>query len=309
MMLLTFLPSVFGQSLDQTGDELEVFCPTRSELMQRKDTVVPDYYPPMGYFNWTDVPLDRWYWQADWQEFEVNGTDPLPGKASDIMPYKSSNGKQTNGYDKYVGEQTVFPAGFRRYTLAWYNEPALCMRVPGSGDKKIEVLLESDLENANFCIHDASDVGVSTNDVGDVNTCGSGQVYACFTAATTNGLRGTNRDFGFYISCQDGCEQMDMTVRLRVRLSDQTWNKGKTGVADDLEMWCEEEKGTFVNDDETGNRYYTYPTDLIPDEPSNYPYHIMHFSGFWNAGGHHEVTRFNFLIPILSVFCLAYLFA
>lgn len=300
MLLLAFIPSVNAQSADPTGAELQVFCPTKAELNAKRDSVVPEWYPNAGYYNWSDVPHDRWYWQSDWDEFLANETDPFPG----------------NRENYYGDRQELYPVGFRRFVLPWYNEPPLCMRVPGSGDKKIEVLLESDLENANFCIHDASDVGVNTNDVGDVNTCGSGQVYACFTAATTNAIRGTNRDFGFYISCQDGCEQMDMSVWVRVRLSEMSWQDGKSGVSDDLEMWCEEEKGTMevielANGTKlnTTNMMYQYPSDLIPDEPSQYPWHIYHIFGYWNAGGLQKVTSFNFLLPILSVFSLAFLFA
>lgn len=295
LSLLTYLPSVSARDL--SGEQLQKFCPTKDNLKVKKGGVVPEWYPDAGFFNWTNVPQDRWYWGNDWDEFQANGTDPFPGDPP--TPYYRPDA---------IGKQELFPAGFKRYTLAWYNEPTLCLRVPGSGDKKVEVLLESDVENANFCIHDASDLGVNTNNVGNVNVCGSGQVYACFTAATNDeNAASAHKDFGFYVSCQDGCEQADMTVWIRVRLSTQTWDKGKTSTQDDLEMWCENEKGTFVNDDEKGNRYYTYPTDLIPDQPSKWPFHVQHLFGGQNAGGLVGVTRVQMLLPFL--FCLAYLFA
>lgn len=241
---------------------------------------------PKGYDTWSEVPQNDWYWGNDWEELIANGTNP-PGKSG------------------------VFPVGFRRYELAWYNEPPICMLVPNSHDKKVEVLVYSDLENANLCIHDASDLGVAQNDVGDVNTCGSGQIYACFTAATTDD--GTTKDdFGFYVSCQDGCEQMETTVHIRVRLSNQDWDAGKTGVDDDLEMWCENEKGTLIDPNDplgpSGHKYYTWPNELVPDEPLTRPFEIKHLLG-GSAGNFHTVSRFNFLLPLLSVFCLACLLA
>jgi len=241
---------------------------------------------PNGYSNWTDVtPRSEWYWGADWEDFQKNGT--IPG-----------------------GYSGLHPAGFREYTLPWYNEPPICLLVPGSHDKKIEVLIESDVENANLCVHDAKDLGVSLNDVGDVNTCGQGQVYACFTAAT-QGANDNGRgkeDFGFYVSCNGGCPEMDTRIWIRVRLSDQDWDTGKTGVQDDLEMWCENEKGVLLDENadesDTNPKMFTYPSELIPSDPSSFPFHIKHFMDY-SAGGYEPVTRFNFLLPILAIFCLA----
>jgi len=210
-------------------------------------------------FNtWNEVPSNQWYWGNDWDEFLANGTSPF---ASD-------------------GDGNVYPAGFRNYQLAHYSEPPICMFVPGSRDKKVEILMESPLENANLCLRDAGYDGVGTNNVGNIDNCGSGKIYACFTAATTE-----NQNLGFYVACESGCEDMALDVWIRVRVSQQSWSQGKTNSTDDLEHWCEGERGTHVDGDDLDSPlYYTYPSDLIPDEPSEYPFHIRYIFGR-NAGG------------------------
>jgi len=174
-----------------------------------------------------------------------------------------------------------------------YNKPPICMKVEGSHDKKVEILLESDTENANLCIHDASDTSVDLNEVGSVSNCGTGKLYACFTAATAED-DSSQEDFGFYVFCNGaGCEQSDLTVRMRIRLSEQSWDDGKEDLTSDLEHWCEYERGTNIEDHVTtvvegdegyGQAYYQYPSDLLPDNPTQFPFHITHL-GYSSAAG------------------------
>lgn len=211
------------------------------------------------YVRWSKVSESDWYWGDDWSDWEANGTSPITKATGD-----------------------VYPAGFRAYSLGWYNNPPVCMLVPGSHNKKVEILVESDVKNANLCIHDASDTSVDLNNAGSVSNCGAGKLYACFTAATsdtdTSGDSLPGENFGFYVFCNGvGCEQTDITVRIRIRLSTQSWDSGKTTTEDDLEHWCEHERGTTMDDvdlDDGGHLYYTYPSDLVPDNPSNMPFHI-----------------------------------
>jgi len=233
-----------------------------------------------GYHQWSNVDSADWYWGDDWPEFLANGT-AKNGTAGDIHP-----------------------AGFRLYNLAQYQEPPICMLVGGSRNKKVEILIESELDNANLCITDASYEGVATNDVGNVKNCGSGKIYACFTAASQED---SNQNFGFYVSCEEGCEDSDVDVWIRVRISNQNWDAGKTGVADDLEHWCEKERGTNVDsDDDTSPKYYTYPSDLVPDNPSQFPFHIVQIPG-GNAGGR---SGPNFLLfSVLAVVGLTWMLA
>lgn len=228
------------------------------------------------YNTWSDVDTSLWYWGNDWDEFVANGTAPGGG------------------------EGEVYPAGFRPYTLAHYSEPPICMFVPGSRDRKVEILMESPLENANLCIRDASYNGAGTNDVGNIENCGSGKIYACFTAATVSGS-----NFGFYVSCDSGCEDMAVDVWMRVRVSDESWTAGKTTTEDDLEHWCEGERGHhFDSDDYDSPLYYTYPSDLIPDEPSEYPFHIRYIFGR-NAGGMERPSVLTtVLMTIMGLACM-----
>jgi len=209
---------------------------------------------PMTYTNWTEVPEDDWYWKSDWAAQLADG-------------------------------KTKYPVGFRQYTLKEFNEPPICLHVPGSGDKKVEILIESESADASICIHDASDLGYANNDVGNVATCGKGQLYSCFTAAeaaqVNNETQETTHleDFSFYVYCEESCEASDVNLWIRIRTSEQTWDIGKSGVEDDLEMWCEMEKGTLLQDsndeDIPGQYYFTYPSELIEDVPSRWPFTIV----------------------------------
>jgi len=201
---------------------------------------------------WIDVPEDDWYWGTDYNDKVA------------------------------AGDEDVWPAGFRLKTLAEFNEPPVCMSVPNSGDKKVEILIETVVEDAHICIHDASDIGFANNDVGNVDTCGMGLLYACFTAAEAETEAGADsyEDFSFYVYCKESCEASDVGIWLRVRTSTQTWEAGKTGVADDLEMWCEMEKGTTMTDsDGNEHNYFTYPEDLVADDPVVFPFRIVQIDG------------------------------
>jgi len=195
---------------------------------------------------WEDVPIEDWYWYSNYSEVIAQGD----------------------------ANTTVYPAGFRPYILYQFNEPPICITVPNSGDKKVEILIQSVVEDTRLCIHDASDIGYANNDVGNVDTCAMGNLYACFTAAEVD-RNDTYDDFSFYVYCKESCETDDVDLWLRVRTSNQTWETGKSGVDDDLEMWCEMEKGTVVTDSVGDEHlYFTYPEDLIPDDPSKWPFVI-----------------------------------
>jgi len=212
---------------------------------------------------WEDVDDADWFWNTTYHHEWANGNE-------------------------------VYPVGYRRYVLKEFNEPPVCMHVPGSRDKKVEIMIESDSDNAQICVHDASYLGYEGNDAGAVSTCGVGQFYACFTAATTATTDTSDYDgqpdidFSFIITCDESCEASDVTLWVRVRLSDGDWSTGKTTVEDDIEMWCEMEKGMPFDDANDADwecddcaypdgRYIAwYPSDLIQDEPSVYPFVIEH---------------------------------
>lgn len=268
------MSAIFTLLLAALGDiesNLKIYCPASED--DDGNTIYP------GYYEWTTEtePINEtfWSWSNSWQTEEAAG-------------------------------ETVYPAGFNQYTLGWYNNPPICMKVEGSHDKKVEILLESDTENANLCIHDASDTSVDLNEVGSVSNCGTGKLYACFTAATADdGSGDSGEDFGFYVFCNgSGCEQSDLTVRMRIRLSERSWDDGKTDLTDDLEHWCEYERGTNIEDhidinegdNGYGQSYYTYPSDLLPDNPTTFPFHITHL-GYKSSA---SLARPSIWLPLLA---------
>jgi len=236
-----------------------------------------------NYEVWEEVPKKNWDWGSDWAERQAQG-------------------------------ETVYPWGFQRRVLKEFNEPPICIHVPNSGDKKVEILIESESADASICIHDASDLGYSNNDVGNVATCGKGQLYSCFTAAEPvtvdlDTQQNTHlEDFSFYVYCQEACEASDVALWIRVRTSEQTWDEGKRGVDSDLEMWCEMEKGTLLKNETTGNftdkYYFGYPSELIEDNPSYWPFTIVEkpFKGYSAAAP--NSARFGIFAAFLSMFGL-----
>lgn len=250
---------------------LAFFLNCQANINQALAIICPDYDGIDGVEDWEDVPDEDWYWGFDWQNHVENNT-------------------QKDG----VTEGEIYPAGFRSYLIGWHNEPTVCIKVPSSRNKKVEILVESEMSNANLCIHDAQDNTVSTNDVGNVDNCGTGKLYACFTAATAEG----NQDLGVYIYCESGCEDSAQAIWLRVRISKESWNSGKTDTASDLEHWCERERGTTFEDDDDNMLMYTYPSDLIPDEPSQWPFHIQHIFG--KNAATHTSPSYLWVVPLVA---------
>jgi len=185
--------------------------------------------------------------------------------------------RDADGYSAYRLKD-IYPVGFKAFSLREFNEPPTCIHVPNSSDKKVEVMIETASKDSRICIMDGNDMGVGTNnEVGNVKTCDNGQLYACFTAAT----RSTNDDFYFYIFCDGSCEASDVDLWVRIRVSDRAWSSGKTDTQSDIEMWCEMEKGvTTEGKDDDGElkqqMEFTWPSELLPDYPSQLPFRITH---------------------------------
>jgi len=271
-MLLATSLSLFSVSHAATSQDMRQYCPN-------------------GHVTWNpnsfSVPENNWYFGNDWAEWMANATSPegySGQEASSLWPATS-----------------VFPAGFKPFVLTHYSEPPICILTTNTRDKKIEILMESPMDNVNLCINDAAYSGAGTNDVGAIQNCGTGKIYACFTAAEAD----TNENFGFYVDCEEGCEDMDIDVWIRVRVSDRSWDAGKTDTASDLEHWCERERGESLNDDGV-TMYYTYPSDLLPDKPSKYPFHIQQIFGK-NSGS--QARPNIWAVSLIAFFGLACLFA
>jgi len=170
----------------------------------------------------------------------------------------------------------IYPAGFQSYSLREFNEPPLCIHVPSSSDKKVEVMIETEMNDSRICIMDGRDMGVYTNNVGNVQTCDNGKLYSCFTAATLQ-EGGTRDDFYFYISCEGSCEASDVDVWVRIRKSERSWDDGKQDWASDIEYWCEHERGTQASEKLRQNKVhpeFMYPSELLPEQPKEYPYRM-----------------------------------
>lgn len=211
-------------------------------------------------YNWDvtsgseSIPMSDWYWNSDYDD-------------------KRRDGVLNNG-------KPVYPAGFELFTMYEFNEPGLCLHVPGSKGKKVEIMIESRTEDANICIKEASDLGVKRSDVGNVDTCQMGQLYACFTASS-DFESDDEHDFSFYVYCNESCEASDVDLWIRVRASERTWEDTKDDVTMDLEMWCEMERGASedfcdVNGENcVPHPLLTYPSELIDDNPAYWPFRII----------------------------------
>jgi len=206
------------------------------------------------------------------QYFDYNPVDQI------CRLYKNWCGlRDAEGYTAYRLKD-IYPVGFKAFSLREFNEPPTCIHVPNSSDKKVEVMIETASKDSRICIMDGNDMGVGTNnEVGNVKTCDNGQLYACFTAAT----RSTNDDFYFYIFCDGSCEASDVDLWVRIRVSDRAWSSGKTDTQSDIEMWCEMEKGVTTEGKDDNNEIkqqmeFTWPSELLPDYPSQLPFRITH---------------------------------
>lgn len=228
----------------------------------------------------------------------------------------------------------ITPAGFKSYSLAEFNEPPVCLSVPHSANKKVEVMIETDSKDSRVCIIDGSDLGVSNNNVGNIKTCDNGQLYACFNGQD-------NSSFEFYIFCDEACEASDVQIWVRIRISEGDWDTGKTTTEDDIEMWCEMEKTQTKNikvsageikdennllklngltgetvlssypsntwEGKDGDYYflfndYTWPSEINPREPANYPFRISKGGLTSSANGYHCKLLVAFVTAVIVLF-------
>jgi len=243
------------------------------------------------YFSWDskDAQCKLW-WKCGWQ----NGQLPIPapnGQTENGPTFDTSDNDDDANDEACFGQDTrgddcswtgtvwktyrlvdIYPAGFKPYSLREFNEPPLCFHVPRSADNKVEVMVETEMNDSRVCVMDGRDMGVFNNDVGNVRTCDNGKLYSCFTAASTN----QDSDFFFYVSCEGSCEASDVDLWVRMRKSEKKWSDGKTDWENDIEYWCEQEKGTTYEKDGELRDEFTFPSELLPDEPREYPYRIKY---------------------------------
>jgi hypothetical protein len=108
------------------------------------------------------------------------------------------------------------PVGYKTGSFGEDNSPPYCLSVGGVNNKKVEIMIESQNKDARLCVKDTSNQ-VSVNDPGNVASCGSGKVHACFPASTRDNT------MQLVVYCDTGCTAGMVSFWHRVRISDVAW--------------------------------------------------------------------------------------
>jgi len=150
-----------------------------------------------------------------------------------------------------IGElNKIYPVGFKNGQLREKNNPPVCVFIPGSAGKMIEIKVESESRNNRLCISDLQDDVNNGIDPGQGTTCDDFRVKACYPDGSTG------KDFAFKITCDSGCEeQTNIDLWYRARHSVGNWNQGHETAVDNIEMWCQ-----YIVDEYPV--YNQYPQDL-----------------------------------------------
>jgi len=167
--------------------------------------------------------------------------------------------------DDPVGSNKIYPAGFKHATLQEYNNPPVCVFVPNSAGKVIELKLEPDEKNSRLCISDLQDDMNSRNDPGQNTTCDDFRLLSCFAdGGESDTTRDKKKDFAFFVTCDEGCEEGgEVHFWYRARVSKRGWynvdeDSDKQVAADNTEMWCQYILEKYPD-------FNVYPQDLVPD--------------------------------------------
>jgi len=178
--------------------------------------------------------------------------------------YLDQNLSKQQGYDNQV-----FPAGFQKGTLREFNDPAVCVFIPHSAAKVIEVKVEAD-KGDRICIGDVHDETVDRNNPGQNDACGTANVKTCFGDANVEAVnvvaggeettqKPTEHGFAFYLFCDEECTEGggsgDVSLWFRARFSKTSWLAGTYKATENVEMWCD-----YVIRDYP--EYDVYPSDL-----------------------------------------------
>jgi len=150
----------------------------------------------------------------------------------------------------------VFPAGFIPATLKEFSDPPVCVYVPNSQGRMIEIKAEPEESGNRLCVSDLQDDVLGRNEAGQGTPCDETRLRTCFPDASDE------KDFTFYVFCNnEGCaEGYDVLFWLRARVSEKTWQEGHDVAIDNVEMWCQ-----YVLDEYP--EWDIYPFDLEPYRP------------------------------------------
>lgn len=166
-----------------------------------------------------------------------------------------------DGYDN-----RVYPVAFAKGTLHYNNDPPVCVYIPGSAGRVIEIKVESEGGDDRLCVDDTHDDETDKNDPGQTKTCDAGRLTTCFSdASDMAGKTG----FAFIINCDGSCEETsDVQVWFRARFSEYGWvDQGVDGniYADqNVEMWCDYVQRDYPDFD-------AFPSDLSPQKAARVP--------------------------------------
>jgi len=162
--------------------------------------------------------------------------------------------------DQDAYDNNIYPGGFAHGTLKEFNEPPLCVFIPGAAGRVIEIKVEPDEQGDRLCVGDLQDDINGRNDPGQITTCDDVRLNTCFPDGSINP---TKDGFPFYIFCDESCEEGgDVMLWFRARYSEQAWTGDNNDVLNNVEMWCE-----YVLRDYP--EYDVYPSDITPPADPN----------------------------------------
>jgi len=150
-----------------------------------------------------------------------------------------------------------YPGGFMHAKLREYNKPPVCVYLPNSGGKMIEIKAEPEAPGNRLCVSDLKDDFTNKDSSGQTTTCDDSQLRTCFSEASTESENPP--DFAFYIYCDgEGCEDSDVDFWLRARHNERKLSDVEDDTAlDNPEMYCQ-----YILDEYP--EWDIYPSDITP---------------------------------------------
>lgn len=191
----------------------------------------------------------------DWENFQEMADDPRVTFDEDWKEqFLAQPQDDTDAYDN-----AIFPAGFVHAKLREFNDPPVCVFVPSAGGHVIEIRVEPEESGNTVCVNDLYDDVEERNNPGQITTCDDSRLRTCFSDGDLKKNENDNTPgYPFYINCEEGCEDSDINLWFRARMSDTTWTEVENQAADsNMEMWC-----NWM--DRNATEWDTYPSEIAP---------------------------------------------
>lgn len=191
----------------------------------------------------------------EWENFEEMSTDSRVTFEED---WKSDFLAQPQD-DADAYDNQFFPAGFVHAKLREFNDPPVCVFVPVAGGHVIEIRVEPEESGNTVCFNDLHDDTEDRNNPGQITTCDDSRLRTCFSDGDLKKNDNENTPgFPFFINCVEGCEDSDINLWFRARMSDTTWSEVENQAAEsNIEMWC-----NWM--DRNATEWDTYPSEIAP---------------------------------------------